>query len=97
MHHNKDVWGRDHDIFKPERWIEGPTKAYGNYILPFGVGHRACIGRNIATMNIMKITTTLLRNYRFEAVDIKEKLVMESVGIGEKRGPLLVKVFKRTA
>ncbi|KAG0652770.1 Cytochrome P450 [Hyphodiscus hymeniophilus] len=95
LHHNANVWGADHNVFKPERWIEGPTKGFGNYLLPFGLGHRACIGRNIAMMNVMKLTTTLLRNYNFEAADPKEELVMESVGIGEKKGPLMVKVSKK--
>jgi hypothetical protein len=51
--------------------------------LPFGFGQ-----------NIMKGTTTLLQNYSFEAVNQKEELAMESVGIGEKKGLLLVRVFK---
>lgn len=42
----------------------------------------------------MKGTTTLLQNYSFEAVNQKEELAMESVGIGEKKGLLLVRVFK---
>lgn len=64
-------------------------------LLPFGIGHRSCIGRNIAMMNILKVTATLLRNYEFEVLDQNESLEMLHGGVAEKKGPLMCKVRKR--
>ncbi|KAH8820178.1 cytochrome P450 [Xylogone sp. PMI_703] len=93
LHHDPRFWGADHDKFIPERWIEGDISF--NEIMPFGIGHRACIGRNIASINLLKILSTLWRNFEFTPADKYEQLEMESVGVGEKRGPLLCSVRKR--
>lgn len=54
-----------------------------------------CIGRNIATINIVKIVTTLLRCYNFEVMEKDERLDIMTVGIGEKQGPLWCRVSQR--
>lgn len=90
LQHNASIWGEDHDTFRPERWLDTSNKLSPNDLLPFGAGHRACIGRNIANMSVTKVLTTLWRRYDLEAVDPTEKLVVETVGIGEKEGPLMV-------
>jgi cytochrome P450 len=68
---------------------------YVGLLMPFGMGHRSCIGRNIAMMNILKVTATLLRNYKLEAVDVYERLEILHQGVAEKKGPLMCKVEKR--
>ncbi len=93
LHHDPRFWGEDHDQYIPERWLDEDISF--NEIMPFGIGHRACIGRNIATISIVKVLATLWRNFEFEAVDKHEELQMESVGVGEKKGPLLCIVRKR--
>lgn len=48
MHHREDLFGEDHDEFKPERWLdEGGKKGLrvGWEYLPFNGGPRICIGR----------------------------------------------------
>lgn len=62
--------------------------------MPFGAGHRMCIGRNIAMANMLKVVTVVLRNYELEAVDKDEPLKIVTVGIGEKEGPLWCRVKK---
>lgn len=93
LHHDPRFWGEDHDQFIPERWLEKEISS--NEIMPFGAGHRACIGRNIANINILKVISTLWRNFEFSPVDKEEILEMESVGVGEKKGPLLCTVSPR--
>jgi cytochrome P450 len=93
LHHDPQKWGDDHDQFTPERWLSG--KISPNDIMPFGTGHRACIGRNIANINILKVFTTLWRNFQFEPEAKNEVLQIESVGIGEKKGPLFCKAQRR--
>jgi hypothetical protein len=43
-------------------------------------------------INIVKVMTLLVRCYRLDAVDKDEALATESVGIGEKKGPLMCTV-----
>ncbi|KAH8889199.1 cytochrome P450 [Thozetella sp. PMI_491] len=95
LHHDPDLWGSDHNKYSPERWIDGG--AFQHDIMPFGAGHRACLGRHIANVNILKVLSTLWRNFEFEPVDPQEKLQMESLGVGEKKGPLLCRVRRREA
>lgn len=33
-HHNKDVFGADADVFRPERWLVGDTTAMNRYYFP---------------------------------------------------------------
>ncbi|OCT51550.1 putative benzoate 4-monooxygenase cytochrome P450 [Cladophialophora carrionii] len=96
VHHDPAVWGDDHHVFRPERWLDPSKPLSPNDLAPFGVGHRACIGRNVATMSIVKILAAVWRRYELELVDPNEELVVESVGIGEKQGPLMVRAKLRT-
>jgi benzoate 4-monooxygenase len=93
LHHDPHFWGPDHDKYIPERWLEKDISF--NDIMPFGIGHRACIGRNIANINILKVVSTLWRNFEFTPVDKDEILETESSGVGEKKGPLLCTVRPR--
>ena len=94
LHRNPRIWGHDSDKFNPERFLKGDANA--NLLMPFGTGHRACIGRNVATVSMWKLITTLLRNYSFEVADPQERLEVLSVGLSEKKGPLMVKISKRS-
>lgn len=60
--------------------------------MPFGAGHRMCIGRNIAMTNMLKVVSVVLRNYELEAVDKDEPLKITTVGLGEKEGPLWCRI-----
>ena len=42
LHHREDIWGKDAEEFKPERWERFDR---GWEFIPFGGGPRACIGR----------------------------------------------------
>ena len=61
LHHNSKIWGDNHGSFNPERWIGSDSADYVNLLMPFGIGHRACIGRNIAMINILKVTSTFAK------------------------------------
>ncbi|KAH8815492.1 cytochrome P450 [Xylogone sp. PMI_703] len=95
LHHNSKIWGKDHAEFSPDRWLHEDASEYVGILMPFGMGHRSCIGRNIAMINIMKVFATLLRMYEFEVIDKDEVLKVDHVGIAEKKGPILCKVRKR--
>lgn len=95
-HHNIEAWGPDHDIFDPSRWFDSRGSGKESWVIPFSVGHRACLGKNMAMTNILKVTTTLLSNYTFEVVD--KDLVnpdFESVGVAQMKSSILCYVEKR--
>lgn len=63
IHHSKEIWGPDAYEFKPERW-ENATERQKNAFIPFSTGPRACIGRNLAEMELRIIIATVLRRYK---------------------------------
>lgn len=65
IHHSKEIWGPDADSFRPERW-EKLTERQKNAFIPFSYGPRACVGRNVAEMELALIVSTVFRNYTFE-------------------------------
>ncbi|WPH00050.1 Benzoate 4-monooxygenase [Acrodontium crateriforme] len=65
IHHSKEIWGNDADEFRPERWDKVTEKQKGAFI-PFSYGPRACVGRNVAEMELALIVATVFRRYEFE-------------------------------
>lgn len=56
---NRDVWGHDADVFRPERWLEGTAeelRAMESVLdMVFGHGRFKCLGQNIAYIELNKI------------------------------------------
>ncbi|OAL64901.1 hypothetical protein A7C99_4337 [Trichophyton rubrum] len=73
-HHHEQTFGADCDKWRPERWLCKPEQAkyMEKCLLTFGAGHRNCIGKNIALLEIYKIVPTLLRRFYFELLDPDE-------------------------
>jgi benzoate 4-monooxygenase len=66
IHHSKAIWGDDADDFVPERWDEGRiTEKQKEAFIPFSYGPRACVGRNVAEMELKCIVGTVFRNFEF--------------------------------
>ncbi|EON62070.1 benzoate 4-monooxygenase [Coniosporium apollinis CBS 100218] len=65
IHHSKEIWGPDADEFVPERW-ERITEKQKAAFIPFSYGPRACVGRNVAEMELALIVSTVFRRYEFE-------------------------------
>jgi benzoate 4-monooxygenase len=66
IHHSKAIWGDDADDFVPERWDEGRiTEKQREAFIPFSYGPRACVGRNVAEMELKCIVGTVFRNFEF--------------------------------
>lgn len=62
VHHSAEIWGPDAGDFRPERWDE-VTDRQKNAFVPFSHGPRACIGRNVADMELKLIVATWVRRY----------------------------------
>ena len=65
IHHSKAIWGEDADSFRPERW-NNITEEQKNAFIPFSYGPRACVGRNVAEMELALIGATIFKNFEFE-------------------------------
>ncbi|KAK5266971.1 hypothetical protein LTR99_006071 [Exophiala xenobiotica] len=69
---DKNVYGADVDLFRPERWIEADEKTVklmDRNWLAFGAGARTCMGKNISLMEMSKLVPQLLRRYHVELAD----------------------------
>jgi len=70
MHRRKDLYGRDADVFRPERWDpnednEVNLKNIGWGYLPFNGGPRVCLGRKYFISSLPYPAKILDRGVRF--------------------------------
>ncbi|EFZ00659.1 cytochrome P450 [Metarhizium robertsii] len=68
LHHSEEIWGSGADSFDPGRWDPGTrlTARQRSAFMPFSIGPRACIGRNLAEMELRCMAAALFRNFDFE-------------------------------
>ncbi|KAG0691553.1 cytochrome P450 [Suillus ampliporus] len=69
IHRDTNVWGEDADAFRPERWFERDNATLQKGFNPFSYGPRACVGRNLASMELLIIISSILRRYQFVLAD----------------------------
>ncbi|KAK7948645.1 benzoate 4-monooxygenase [Apiospora aurea] len=87
VHHSKEIWGPDADEFRPERWLgEDPiTPRQRNAFIPFSYGPRACVGRNVAEMEMKMICATWARRYdvvlRQDVMETREGFLRKPLGL----------------
>lgn len=65
-HRNRDIWGPDADEFRPERWLDSPEdmlREMNAIHMPFGLGSRTCIGKNISLLEMSKVIPELVRKF----------------------------------
>ncbi|CAJ2505230.1 Uu.00g126240.m01.CDS01 [Anthostomella pinea] len=66
---NRALFGADADEWRPERWVgvdEKTLREMEGASMAFGAGHRTCMGKHIAHLEIYKIVPTLLKQFDFE-------------------------------
>ncbi|OJJ46222.1 hypothetical protein ASPZODRAFT_142843 [Penicilliopsis zonata CBS 506.65] len=67
IHHSTEVWGPDADEFVPERWDPARLTARQKAaFIPFSTGPRACVGRNVAEMELLVICGTFFRMFDYQ-------------------------------
>jgi benzoate 4-monooxygenase len=76
IQHDKNLFRRPLE-FIPERWMpeedfgkdETEAKNLKDYCIPFSLGPRACIGRNLAYMEVSIVIATLVLNFEWEMAE----------------------------
>ncbi|ETS84549.1 hypothetical protein PFICI_02574 [Pestalotiopsis fici W106-1] len=75
-HRNPKIWGDDASEFKPERWLidDAEKLSFMNrHWIPFGVGSRVCIGKNISLLEMQKLIPRVIRKFDLEIDGPRDK------------------------
>ncbi|KAM7266912.1 hypothetical protein ACFE04_009078 [Oxalis oulophora] len=67
LHRDPEIWGPDSNQFKPERFIDGVSKAckLPQAYCPFGLGHRLCLGKNFAMVQLKVVLSLIVSKFAF--------------------------------
>lgn len=77
VHRDYEIFGKDSDVWKPERWTEASEEARRKMegaLLTFGAGHRSCIGKNISYLEIYKLVPTIVGKYNVSLNSLTQSL-----------------------
>jgi benzoate 4-monooxygenase len=102
LHRNASLFRQPLE-FIPERWM--PDEEFGqdmeeasnlkNYCIPFSLGPRACIGRNLAYMEVSIVVAALILNFKWELSEKDVEMpIMERFNCNPKE--LMVKAKMRS-
>ncbi|KAF2996518.1 hypothetical protein E8E13_006109 [Curvularia kusanoi] len=69
--HDMTLFGRDADEWRPERWLVNAARSseLDRAMMLFGTGHRSCLGKHIALVEIYKVVPQILRNFEIKWAD----------------------------
>jgi cytochrome P450 len=88
IHHNPEVYPEP-DRFNPQRFIDRKYNIYE--FLPFGGGHRRCLGAGLAEYSIRLTLAEAVLNWDFETIGT-DKDIRHDLAMGPKYGvPLKIK------
>lgn len=89
-HRDTRVWGPDALEFKPERWL-GDKSELEKAFLGFSYGPRACIGRNVAFMELKKTVATIFRRFEYRHIyPNKETFIREGFHLKCQELPVFI-------
>ncbi|MFF2550594.1 cytochrome P450 [Nocardia sp. NPDC058058] len=85
--HRDPLWGGDPESFDPDRFLPERVRArHPELYRPFGVGMRACIGRQFAYHEIVLVLATVLREFDLTAdpdyaLRVRETITLKPEGL----------------
>lgn len=95
IHHDPELFEAPFE-FRPERWLGESGAHLQTSFVPFSTGARACVGRNMAYMELSLIVATLVHRYHFALSSPDwEPTIYETMVI--KSGPMPVKIWRRAS
>ncbi|PKU84032.1 cytochrome P450 CYP749A22 [Dendrobium catenatum] len=63
LHHDRNIWGEDAQLFLPERFAGNISG--GDAFFPFGIGPRLCVGQGLAMLEAKLALAMILQRYSF--------------------------------
>lgn len=67
---DKKIFGEDADSFNPDRWLDQERANHmDKYMMAFGYGTRTCLGKNIARIQLYKLSPLIIRHFKLEFWD----------------------------
>lgn len=85
--HRDSAWGPDADQFNPDRFLPENIRGLPPHIYkPFGVGPRACIGRQFAIHEVLIALAAIVHRYDIEPqpgyqLDVSETITLKPAGL----------------
>ena len=75
LHRTKSVFGDDAEEYNPDRWLAPNAKRdFEKAFIPFSVGPRACVGRNVAMMELSILIAAIFRRYDIVLAEPEKEL-----------------------
>ncbi|KAK0644233.1 benzoate 4-monooxygenase cytochrome P450 [Cercophora newfieldiana] len=75
---NKEVFGADADVFRPERWLKADKEKLSLMEtvvdLAFASGRWGCLGKGIAMVEMGKVVFEVMRRWEFTVVDAEKPI-----------------------
>uniref|UniRef100_H2YJ29 Uncharacterized protein n=1 Tax=Ciona savignyi TaxID=51511 RepID=H2YJ29_CIOSA len=70
VHHDPLTWAPYPETFRPERHLDGDGNFIPNdHVMPFSVGARSCIGKNLAKNEVFIFITSIFSQFDLELAD----------------------------
>jgi len=90
IHRHKDQWNKPHE-FCPERFTDEASKeSVKNSYIPFGGGHRICIGQGFAMQEAILILASIIKNFEIKNLPDHVPEPVSRVTIRPKNGVRLL-------
>ena len=77
--HHSERYFHEAKKFKPQRWLDRDTEEFERlkrYVVPFSFGSRACIGRNIAFLELQVTIASIIHRFDLEMKDPDKEVPM---------------------
>ncbi|KZO99250.1 cytochrome P450 monooxygenase pc-bph [Calocera viscosa TUFC12733] len=74
IHRDTGIWGPDPEVYRPERWFEQDAEGIQKTFNPFSFGPRGCVGKNLASMELLLIIATIFQRFDFVLMDENQHL-----------------------
>lgn len=93
VHHNESIF-KDHNVYRPERWLGEAGKSLQPYFIPFSTGVRGCIGRNISYLEQTVLLAALVHRFEFALPGPDwDPPIPETTNLSP--GPMPLKIWRR--